>query len=121
MAAAVVTLVGGWAAPASANPPVVILAGVDAFKLQAPQVDFGGGTNLNIWGDPADYGHRVNGGVMLATRYGGTVCASSNQKHVWTVDLMPYGSDDIDYIHVLLQTVASNGSATTVDWQRLYP
>jgi hypothetical protein len=65
--------------------------------------------------------YRVNGGVMLATRYGGTVCASSNQKHVWTVDLMPYGSDDIDYIHVLLQTVASNGSATTVDWQRLYP
>lgn len=157
-AAAVVTLVGGWATPASANPPVVIMVAADSFKLRAPQVDFGGGTNLNLLGDPANNGHlywmqeltnpavvwpwlsgslfinnaaglcarvgieyRANGGVTLATRYGGTVCATSNQKHVWSVDLMPYGSADIDYVHVLLQTVAANGSATTVAWQRLYP
>jgi hypothetical protein len=51
----------------------------------------------------------------LATRNGGTVCSPDNRANSWTVNLMPYGNDDIDHVHVNLQTVGVNGAATTVN------
>lgn len=45
----------------------------------------------------------------------------TNQLFVWTVHLMPYGSEDIDHVHVLLQTVGSNGSVVTIGNARYDP
>lgn len=52
--AAAVVMAGPMSTPANADqdyPPLP--AGGDAFRLTAPQVDFGSG-NLNIFGDPSD-------------------------------------------------------------------
>ncbi len=51
-------------------------------------------------------------GAWLATRSGGTVCATSNAVNTWSVSLMPYGSPDVHHVQIRLQTVGVNGATT---------
>jgi hypothetical protein len=157
LATTVVATLTVAAVPASATvdlPPIPW--SVDNVVITEPQVDFGDGTVLNVWGDPLP-GHVIwlidpdddswwpvldgrifinnaaglcarmqiayyDSGSLLATRSGGTVCSPDNRLNAWNVSLMPYGSDDIDYIYIRLQTVGANGVATTQDsFGPLYP
>lgn len=143
------------AAPASATDWPPIPMSVDNVVITEPQVDFGDGYHLNVWGDPAP-GHVIwmqdpddgswwpvldgrlfinnaaglcarmqiayysSSGSWLATRSGGTVCASSNNLNTWSVSLMPYGSPSVHHAQIRLQTVGTNGSATTIGTFTVY-
>jgi hypothetical protein len=52
-------------------------------------------------------------GAFLTERAGGTVCASDNGHHEFTVDLDPYESNKVGKVTIQLQTLAANGSYVT--------
>ena len=52
-------------------------------------------------------------GSLVTERAGGTVCASDNGHHEFSVDLDPYESNKIGKVTVQLQTLAANGAYVT--------
>jgi hypothetical protein len=53
-------------------------------------------------------------GSFLTNRPGGTVCVHDNDRHGFTVDLDPYGSNKIGQVNVQLQTQNANGTWNVV-------
>ena len=49
---------------------------------------------------------------VLATRYGGVVCADDDRHHEWDVDLDPYTADGIVSLEVAVQAEGSGGWET---------
>jgi hypothetical protein len=52
-------------------------------------------------------------GAFVTERAGGTVCASDNGHHAFSVDLDPFESNKVGKVTIQLQTLAANGSFTT--------
>jgi hypothetical protein len=55
----------------------------------------------------------TEGGAFLTERSGGTVCASDNGHHPFSVDLDPFESNKVGKVTIQLQTQGTNGSFTT--------
>jgi hypothetical protein len=55
------------------------------------------------------------GVVLLAQRWGGTVCADDNGHHSWNVDLDPYEDDDVKHVTVTLEMKID----ANVDWMQV--
>lgn len=49
---------------------------------------------------------------LLATRYGGEVCADDDHHHEWDVDLDPFTADEIVAVDVAVQAESSSGWST---------
>jgi len=47
---------------------------------------------------------------LLATRYGGSVYATSDALHTWSVDLEPFGATDVYHVHVSTTKETGPGS-----------
>ena len=59
----------------------------------------------------------TEGGAFLTERAGGTVCASDNGHHAFTVDLEPYDSNKVGKVTIQLQTLSANGTLGTAGSQ----
>ncbi len=55
----------------------------------------------------------TEGGTFVTERSGGTVCASDNGLHSFSVDLDPFDSNKVGKVKVQLQTQGTNGSYST--------
>lgn len=61
-------------------------------------------------------------GDALATRFGGTVCASDDHHHEFTVDLQPYESAYVDEVKVTVEKQTTPGGAfATADYGYYHP
>jgi hypothetical protein len=53
-------------------------------------------------------------GALLTEKHGGSVCASDNSIHAYSVDLQPYTSSEVVDVEAQLQTQGTNGSWNVV-------
>lgn len=52
--------------------------------------------------------------LLIATRNGGTVCATSNALHTWSVNLQPFGASNVFHVHVSTTVETTPGNFVAV-------